>query len=334
MCDHDILPRRATAEPVTGAKFTDPDTTAKGEPRAVVPLVRLETLWINTGTLCNIECANCYIQSSPTNDRLLYFTASEATAFFDEIARLDLPTREIGFTGGEPFMNPDFPQMLADALARGFRVLVLTNAMQPLMRPKVRQALLQIPPAQKRRLVFRVSLDHYSEALHDKERGAGSFARALRGMDWLAEQDFRLHIAGRTVWGEAEEVARRGYGALITRHGWRIDAQDPGQLVLFPEMDESADVPEITTACWDILKVAPEDMMCATSRMVVHNKGDSRPTVLPCTLITYRQDFEMGPTLATALAADGGNFSKGGVKLNHPHCARFCVLGGGSCTVT
>ena len=54
--------------------FTDPAWTARGERRAVVPLKRLETVWFNTGTLCNIDCANCYIESSPKNDRLSYLT--------------------------------------------------------------------------------------------------------------------------------------------------------------------------------------------------------------------------------------------------------------------
>jgi hypothetical protein len=93
-------------------------------------------------------------------------------------------------------------------------------------------------------------------------------------------------------------------------------------LVLFPEMDEALDVPEITTACWDILNVSPGAMMCATSRMVVKHKGDAALTVMPCTLLPYDDRFRLGSTLA---AADGA------VALNHPHCARFCVLGGGSC---
>ena len=42
--------------------------------------------------------------------------------------------REIGFTGGEPFMNRDILPILEAALARGFDVLVLTNAMQPMRR--------------------------------------------------------------------------------------------------------------------------------------------------------------------------------------------------------
>ena len=52
------------------AKFRDPFTTAKGETRATVALRSLDTLWFNTGTLCNLTCANCYIESSPRNDRL------------------------------------------------------------------------------------------------------------------------------------------------------------------------------------------------------------------------------------------------------------------------
>ena len=107
------------------AKFSDPDVTAKGERRARVALKALHTLWINTGSLCNITCRNCYIESSPENDRLAYITRAEAAAYLDEIARDGWPVHEIGFTGGEPFMNPDIVEMLGDALARGFSALVL-----------------------------------------------------------------------------------------------------------------------------------------------------------------------------------------------------------------
>ena len=59
-------------------KFRDPLITAEGERRAVVALTHLKTLWFNTGSLCNITCQNCYIDSSPTNDRLAYMTTPEA----------------------------------------------------------------------------------------------------------------------------------------------------------------------------------------------------------------------------------------------------------------
>ncbi len=313
-------------------KFSDPDWTASGEPRAYVALQALRTLWINTGSLCNITCRNCYIDSSPENDRLAYITRAEVLAFLDEIAATGLPTHEIGFTGGEPFMNPDILAMLEDTLARGFRALVLTNAMQPMQRTGIQSGLLALRDAHGSRLVMRVSLDHYSEARHEEERGAGTFAKTIDGIDWLARHSFTLALAGRTCWGEGDAETRTGYAALSAERGWPIDAHDPAQLVLFPEMDARAEVPEITTGCWGILHKSPDDVMCASSRMVVKRKGEARPVVLPCTLLPYDPAFEMGATLAEAARADGGMFRHGAVKLCHPHCAKFCVLGGGSCS--
>ncbi len=313
-------------------KFTDPDITAKGERRASVPLDRLSTLWINTGTLCNITCQNCYIESSPKNDRLAYISRAEAAAYLDEIRDLKLGTREIGFTGGEPFLNPDMLGMLEDALSRGFDVLVLTNAMQPMMRPKIKAGLLKLRERHGAKLTMRVSLDHHTQALHEAERGAKTWAKALAGLDWLAANRFKLAIAGRSCWGETDTVARTAYGALIEARKWPINASDMQALTLLPEMDLNAEVPEITTACWGILHKKPSDIMCATSRMVVKRKGADKPTVLPCTLIPYDERFDMGATLGTSIAADGGMFDDGAVKLCHVHCAKFCVLGGGSCS--
>jgi hypothetical protein len=105
--------------------------------------------------------------------------------------------------------------------------------------------------------------------------------------------------------------------------GLAIDASDPAALTVFPEMDQAADVPEITEACWGILDKAPDQVMCASSRMVVKLKGAARPTVIACTLLPYDPRFDLGPGLAGAL---------GRVALNHPHCAKFCVLGGGACS--
>ena len=128
-----------------------------------------------------------------------------------------LPVREIGFTGGEPFMNPDIIEMLGDALERGFQVLLLTNAMQPMLRPRIRDGLMRLRKAYGSRLLIRVSLDHYTEKLHDTERTAGSFAKTIEGIDWLAREGFALALAGRTCWGESEQAARDGYAALSRR---------------------------------------------------------------------------------------------------------------------
>ena len=302
-------------------KFQDPDVTADGEERARVALTRLETLWFNTGTLCNLECANCYIESSPRNDRLVYLTAAEVAAYLDEIERDRLSTREIGFTGGEPFMNPEMLGMLEDVLERGFESLVLTNAMRPMM--KCADGLLRLREVHGDQLTIRVSIDHYDPELHEEERGERSWTPMIEGLRWLSDCGFRLIAAGRTLWGDEESELRAGFVRLFADLGVRIDAIDPSQLIIFPEMNSSVDVPEITTGCWGLLGQSPDDIMCASSRMVVKRKGADSPVVLSCTLLPYDGAFEMGRTLAEAWSP---------VKLNHPHCAQFCVLGGASCS--
>ncbi|MCA0043768.1 radical SAM protein [Celeribacter litoreus] len=308
--------------PANIGKFQAPDITAKGEARAKVSLERLDTLWFNTGTLCNITCVNCYIDSSPTNDALAYLTLAEMESYLDEIADLGLTVREIGFTGGEPFMNPDFPDMLKAALARGYEVLVLTNAMRPMQRPLIKARLLPLIEVYPEKLTFRVSLDHFSETHHDEMRGMGSFGITLEGMDWLRDAGASLAVAARSLWHETDTATRAGFAALFAEKGYEIDASHPGKTVIFPEMDMTAEVPEITTACWGILGKSPSDVMCATSRMVVKRKG-ADPSIIACTLLPYDTEFELGATLGEAM---------GDVALNHPHCAKFCVLGGASCS--
>lgn len=301
--------------------FTDPELTAAGEPRASVSPRSLTTVWLNTGTLCNLTCRNCYIESSPKNDRLAYLTRNDVTAVLEEIAAEDLPVREIGITGGEPFMNPDILGILDDCLAAGFEVLVLTNAMRPMM--KLCDGLLQIRNRYPQRLTVRVSIDHYDRSLHEDERGRRSWQPTVEGLGWLARHGFRVHVAGRTRWGDSEEDLRAGFARLFDEIGVDLDAADPETLVLFPEMDGSAEVPEITTACWGILDVDPADMMCATARMLVRRRGAANVEVVACTLLPYEPAFSLGSTLRESLRP---------VALNHPHCARFCVLGGGRCS--
>lgn len=144
----------------------------------------------------------------------------------------------------------------------------------------------------------------------------------MAGLRFLAGSGFRVEVAGRRLSHEPEAAARAGYGALFQREGITIDCDDPVQLVIFPEMIASADPPEITDACWGILKKQPSEVMCATSRMVVRRKGAEAPAVVACTLIAYDDRFELGRTLDDASRP---------VSLNHRNCATFCVLGGAAC---
>ena len=305
-------------------KFTNKYLTANKERRASIPLNNPETLWINTGTLCNITCNNCYIFSSPKNDELIYFQDKFFIEYLEEIKSLNWPIEEIGFTGGEPFLNKEILIMSERALKDNYKILILTNAMQPMQRPEIKKGLRQLHSMYGNMLKLRVSIDHYKMEKHDEVRGKGSFSKTIEGVKWLMQEGIKTSVAGRNIWNIEEEVSRKGYEQLFSEYNFKIDAYDKNQTVLFPEMDEqNIEVPEITTQCWNILGKNPNSIMCSNSRMVVHRKGEEKPKVVACTLLPYEKEFELGDNLKT---------SENRVYLNHPHCAKFCVLGGASCS--
>lgn len=306
-------------------KFKNKLTTALSEKRAFVPMERMDTLWFNTGTLCNLKCSNCYIESSPTNDRLVYLSTEDVSPFLDEVVenknnRIDV--KRIGFTGGEPFLNPQMFEILEETFKRGLSALVLTNAYRVISRSE--KKFLDLKEKYNDLLSLRVSLDHYTEKVHEKERGEKTFATTMTAIKWLFDNGFNLSIAGRSLTGEDSQMAQDGYQKLLSDWGVELKLSSEN-LVIFPEMDAMEDVPEITVDCWGILNKTPQMQMCSSERMIVKAKGKDKAQVQACTLLAYDEQFNMGESLEESFQD---------VYLNHPFCAKFCVLGGASCSST
>jgi len=299
-------------------KFKDPKVTADGSDRAFVEAEKIKTLWFNTGTLCNIECKNCYIESSPKNDRLVYLTFDEVKNFIDEAIEKNLGTEEIGFTGGEPFMNKDIIKMIEYSLSKGLKTLVLSNAMKPML-----NRVEEIKKVNHKNLTIRVSIDHYEKIKHEEIRGKNTYDIMMKGLKWLDENNFNYALATRLLWNETEEELRKNFGIFVKNNHLKLNTNSKQELVTFAEMDESVDTPEITTSCWDILKKDPKDIMCSSSRMIVRKKDLKKPSVIACTLLPYDEEFDLGQTLTNSLQK---------IYLNHKHCSKFCVLGGSSCS--
>jgi sulfatase maturation enzyme AslB (radical SAM superfamily) len=299
-------------------KFNDPFITADGNKRAFIEAKKINTLWFNTGTLCNIECKNCYIESSPKNDRLVYLTFDEVKLFIEEAIDNNLKTKEIGFTGGEPFMNKDILKMVDYALEKKFKVLILSNAMKPMLNKKEELLKLRHP-----NLTIRVSIDHYNKTKHEEVRGKGTYEVMMKGLNWLSKNSFNFALATRLLWDESENNLRQNFQEFINTYQLNLDAYSNEQLVTFAEMDEKIDTPEITTDCWGILNKDPNDIMCSWSRMVVKKKGSKKPSVIACTLLPYDEEFDLGESLTNSLQK---------IYLNHKHCSKFCVLGESSCS--
>ena len=117
---------------------------------------------------CNARCGFCDIweQPSPT------IRLEDAARNLDDLRRLGV--RIVDFTGGEPLLHPQLPDLLTMAKGRGFLTTVTTNGL--------------LYPKQAKKLAGKVDLLHFSidsarAAEHDASRGVKSFGRLLESIE-------------------------------------------------------------------------------------------------------------------------------------------------------
>lgn len=159
-------------------------------------------LWVYTNFDCNLACSYCCAQSSPSAParRMDVATATEAFAQFRASGG-----KEVFLTGGEPFMHPDLGELVR--AAAGLERTILTNAMI-LSRGRRRETL----EALDRDVVLQVSLDSATPEVHDRQRGEGSWAKALHGIEDARASGFRVRVAATLY-----EEDRDGVGTLHQR---------------------------------------------------------------------------------------------------------------------
>ncbi len=144
-----------------------------------------ERLWVYSNFDCNLACDYCCAQSSP-GATARRFPVETARVAFEEFRSIG--GKEVFLTGGEPFMHPDLGDLVA--AASGLECTVLTNAMI-LQRGRRREVL----EALDRSVALQVSLDSATADLHDRQRGAGSWGRAMQGIELASSLGFRVRIA-------------------------------------------------------------------------------------------------------------------------------------------
>jgi pyruvate-formate lyase-activating enzyme/TusA-related sulfurtransferase len=151
-------------------------------------------LWLYTNFDCNLRCDYCCVRSSPKTPRRalglerVRRIASEAAA---------LGVGEIFVTGGEPFLLADIGEILT-ACAAAAPTTVLTNGM--LLVGRRLETLRALP---RERVTLQISLDSPTSERHDRHRGAGTWARAWKGIERTRAEGFRVRLAA-TVATEAE----------------------------------------------------------------------------------------------------------------------------------
>jgi pyruvate-formate lyase-activating enzyme/TusA-related sulfurtransferase len=157
-------------------------------------------LWLYTNFDCNLSCDYCCVRSSPGAPR-----RALGLDRVRQIAReaVEVGVSEIFVTGGEPFLLAEIGDILA-ACATAAPTTVLTNGMLVVGR---RLEMLRSLP--RDRLTLQISLDSPTPDLHDRHRGAGSWAKAWRGIERARAEGFRVRLAATVSSADEAEEFRR-----------------------------------------------------------------------------------------------------------------------------
>lgn len=259
-----------------------------------VPMLGLKTLWFQVaGTLCNLRCTHCFISCSPENDTHKMMTRDQVGTYLKEAKELGV--EEFYFTGGEPFLNRELPDILSDALQLG-PATVLTNGM--LITDKMGARLKAIQAASPHKLELRVSLDGSTPEENDAIRGPGVFAKATRGIRNLRGAGFEpILTACQTDESRNPQDFRRGFEDLARSLG-----QEEPRLKILPPLFMGAlegsrrpyrEHEKVTDSCF--VNYPWENLQCSTCRMA------TAEGVYVCPILVNEPEARMGRTLRETL---------------------------------
>lgn len=133
---------------------------------------------------CNLRCKHCYAQAlnKKTSDEL---TTQEGKILLDDLSSYGAPV--ILFSGGEPLIRPDLPELAEYAVAKGMRAVISTNG--TLITRELAKTLKTIGLS-----YVGISLDGLAE-VNDHFRGiSGAFDQALTGIRNCREAGIKVGL--------------------------------------------------------------------------------------------------------------------------------------------
>ena len=132
---------------------------------------------------CNLRCVHCY---NPTHTAKGELTTGQITRIIDQLA--EQGCFQIVFTGGEPLTRKDCFEVFAYAKAKGFRIVLLTNAT---MITRVQADRIKaLGPHSVEVSIYGATAETYEHVT----RIPGSFKRFVRGVELLRERTVPLII--------------------------------------------------------------------------------------------------------------------------------------------
>ena len=259
-----------------------------------VPLVKLDTLWLQVGgTLCNLQCTHCFISCGPQNHTHEMMTMKDVRQRLLESKTLGV--KDYYITGGEVFMNPEIFEILATILEYG-SLDVLTNG--TLITSEKAARLKEIQSNSSHKLQLRVSMESFDEKLNDRTRGENSFSKATEGITNLNSFGFSPILTVTRNWDEAKDKEMEESFKNFLES---LKIPDP-RIKILPEflLGQLAvntrnyfDHEHITEKCFENYDIT--NLQCSTSRMA------TKTGVYVCPILVDNDKARMGDTIEETL---------------------------------
>jgi len=138
----------------------------------------------NVTRRCNLKCVHCYAHAKniPSDDEL---STEEGKKLIRDLTEFGSPV--ILFSGGEPLVRRDLPELAAFAVKNGMRAVISTNG--TLITPTIARTLKKIGLS-----YVGISLDGMEE-INDRFRGVrGAFKSALSGIENCQEAGIKVGL--------------------------------------------------------------------------------------------------------------------------------------------
>lgn len=129
-------------------------------------------------TDCNLRCLYCRCHELPREE----MTTDQWSAIIRGLARYG--TQRIKFQGGEPTIREDFAELCRVSREAGITTAVVTNGIRLASEPALFDGLDEVV----------VSLDSVTPESHDRFRGKGSHARAVRALELARERGVAAYV--------------------------------------------------------------------------------------------------------------------------------------------
>lgn len=143
-------------------------------------------VWMYANYHCNIACAYCLTESGPKVAR----RALSAETMLDVGRQAkELGFTDLGVTGGETFLQPHMPEVLAQ-LSDMLPVVALTNATL-----FSRRLLDNVMPLAGRDIALQISLDRPDADANDEMRAPDNFRKVVTAIPALVQRGIKVRIA-------------------------------------------------------------------------------------------------------------------------------------------